>query len=191
MTVLTVRENLKHHGHLYGLRGAELSSRIEQLLVHVGMTDRIHETVSRLSGGMKRRVEIAKGLLHRPEILLLDEPSTGLDPGARHDLWQYLRKLRDEQHVTILVTTHLMEEAEHCDRLAILNQGELVAKDTPEKITQFDWWRLYYDQHIVHRRFTTTLARSIPTGSCDRRSTVTNRTRERSRTDSRSCRSIS
>jgi len=131
---LTVRENLKHHGHLYGLRGAELSSRIEQLLAHVGMTDRIHETVSRLSGGMKRRVEIAKGLLHRPEILLLDEPSTGLDPGARHDLWQYLRKLRDEQHVTILVTTHLMEEAEHCDRLAILNQGELVAKDTPEKL---------------------------------------------------------
>jgi len=131
---LTVRENLKHHGHLYGLRGSELTQRIEQLLTHVGLVDRMGETVSKLSGGMKRRVEIAKGLLHRPEILLLDEPSTGLDPGARHDLWQYLRKLRDEQQVTILVTTHLMEEAERCDRLAILNQGELVAIDTPEML---------------------------------------------------------
>lgn len=131
---LTVRENLKHHGHLYGLRGSELAQLIEQLLTHVGLVDRMGETVSKLSGGMKRRVEIAKGLLHRPEILLLDEPSTGLDPGARHDLWQYLRKLRDEQQVTILVTTHLMEEAERCDRLAILNQGELVAMDTPEML---------------------------------------------------------
>lgn len=131
---LTVRENLKHHGHLYGLRGVELSQRIKELLDHVGLADRMTEIVSRLSGGMKRRVEIAKGLLHRPEILLLDEPSTGLDPGARHDLWRYLRQLREEQQVTILVTTHLMEEAERCDRLAILNQGELVALDTPERL---------------------------------------------------------
>ena len=131
---LTVRENLKHHGHLYGMRGADLAKRIEELLDHVGLTDRLNETVSKLSGGMKRRVEIAKGLLHHPEILLLDEPSTGLDPGARHDLWRYLHQLRDEQEVTILVTTHLMEEAERCDRLAILNQGELVALDTPERL---------------------------------------------------------
>ncbi|MBD3674775.1 MAG: ABC transporter ATP-binding protein [Planctomycetaceae bacterium] len=131
---LTVRENLKHHGHLYGLRGSELSQRIAELLEHVGLSDRINETVSKLSGGMKRRVEIAKGLLHRPEVLLLDEPSTGLDPGARHDLWRYLHRLRDEQRVTVLVTTHLMEEAERCDRLAILNHGELVALETPERL---------------------------------------------------------
>jgi ABC-2 type transport system ATP-binding protein len=80
---------------------------------------------------MQRRVELAKGLIHSPAVLLLDEPSTGLDPGARRDLWQYLRMLRDEEGVSILVTTHLMEEAEHCDRLAILNEGKLVAYGTP------------------------------------------------------------
>src|SRR5207249_7296862 len=79
----------------------------------------------------RRRVEIAKGLLHRPRILLLDEPSTGLDPGARIDLWTYLRQIRDEAGVTILMTTHLMEEAEHCDRLGIMNAGKLVANNTP------------------------------------------------------------
>jgi ABC-2 type transport system ATP-binding protein len=80
---------------------------------------------------MQRRVELAKGLIHAPSVLLLDEPSTGLDPGARRDLWQYLRMLRDEENVSILVTTHLMEEAEHCDRLAILNEGKLVALGSP------------------------------------------------------------
>ncbi len=80
---------------------------------------------------MQRRVELAKGLIHSPAVLLLDEPSTGLDPGARRDMWQYLQTLRDEEGVSILVTTHLMEEAEHCDRLAILNQGKLVALGSP------------------------------------------------------------
>jgi ABC-2 type transport system ATP-binding protein len=131
---LTVRENLKHHGHLYGLSGKQLSERIEQLLSHVGLSDRSEDIVSELSGGMKRRVEIAKGLLHHPSLLLLDEPSSGLDPGARHDLWKYLHRLRDEQQVTILVTTHLMEEADRCDRLAILNHGKLVALETPERL---------------------------------------------------------
>lgn len=131
---LTVKENLTHHGHLYGLRGTPLAARICQLLEHVGLADRTSETVAKLSGGMKRRVEIAKGLLHRPRVLLLDEPSTGLDPGARHDLWTYLQRLRTEQQVTILVTTHLMEEAERCDRLAILNQGTVVALETPEAL---------------------------------------------------------
>lgn len=131
---LTVRENLKHHGHLYGLSGKELAARIDRLLNHVGLSDRAKDIVAELSGGMKRRVEIAKGLLHHPKVLLLDEPSSGLDPGARHDLWKYLHQLRDEQRVTILVTTHLMEEAERCDRLAILNHGELVALDTPERL---------------------------------------------------------
>jgi ABC-2 type transport system ATP-binding protein len=83
---------------------------------------------------MQRRVELAKGLMHRPAVLLLDEPSTGLDPGARRDLWLYLKTLRDEEQVTVLVTTHLMEEAEHCDRLAILSEGKLVALGTPAEL---------------------------------------------------------
>ena len=97
----------------------------------MGLRDRAKERVETLSGGMQRRVELAKGLIHSPSVLLLDEPSTGLDPGARRDLWQYLRTLRDQDGVTVLVTTHLMEEAEHCDRLAILSEGKLVALGSP------------------------------------------------------------
>ncbi len=128
---LTVAENLRYHGHLYGLRGAELETRIDQMLRRVGLDQRPTELVGQFSGGMRRRVELAKGLLPRPRILLLDEPSTGLDPGARIDLWRYLREIRKEEGVTILVTTHLMDEAEHCDRLAIMDQGKLAACDTP------------------------------------------------------------
>ncbi len=128
---LTVAENLKHQGNLYGLSGASLKSRIDDVLGRVGLLDRKGSFVETLSGGMQRRVELAKGLIHSPSVLLLDEPSTGLDPGARRDLWQYLETLRDEAKVAILVTTHLMEEAEHCDRLAILNQGKLVALGSP------------------------------------------------------------
>jgi len=131
---LTVRENLRHQGHLYGLRGRGLKSRIDELAGRLGVADRARDRVDSLSGGLKRRVEIAKGLLHHPRLLLLDEPSTGLDPGARHDLWRYLLQLREAEGVTILVTTHLMEEAEHCDRLGILDQGNLVALDTPERL---------------------------------------------------------
>lgn len=128
---LTVQENLKHQGHLYGLSGAHLKQRMREVLSRVGLLDRAKDTVETLSGGMQRRVELAKGLIHSPSVLLLDEPSTGLDPGARRDLWQYLRMLRDEEGVTVLVTTHLMEEAEHCDRLAILSEGKLVALGSP------------------------------------------------------------
>jgi ABC-2 type transport system ATP-binding protein len=128
---LTVAENLKHQGHLYGLTGAYLKRRITEVLSRVGLLDRAKDAVETLSGGMQRRVELAKGLIHSPSVLLLDEPSTGLDPGARRDVWQYLRMLRDEEGVTVLVTTHLMEEAEHCDRLAILNEGKLVALGSP------------------------------------------------------------
>lgn len=128
---LTVAENLKHQGHLYGLSGAHLKSRIHDVLERVGLLDRAKDMVETLSGGMQRRVELAKGLIHAPSVLLLDEPSTGLDPGARRDLWQYLRTLRDQDGVTVLVTTHMMEEAEHCDRLAILNEGKLVALGSP------------------------------------------------------------
>jgi ABC-2 type transport system ATP-binding protein len=128
---LTAAENLWHQGHLYGLHGAALKSRIQEMLARVGLTDRAHEKAETFSGGMQRRLELAKGLLHHPAVLLLDEPTTGLDPGARRDLWQYLQVLRDQERVTVIVTTHLMEEAEHCDRLAILNEGKLVALGTP------------------------------------------------------------
>jgi len=131
---LTAHENLWHQGHLYGLRGAALKSRIEEILSRVGLADRAGELVEKFSGGMQRRIELAKGLLHHPGVLLLDEPTTGLDPGARRDLWQYLQMLRDEEHVSVLVTTHLMEEAERCDRLAIMNEGNLVALGTPAEL---------------------------------------------------------
>jgi ABC-2 type transport system ATP-binding protein len=131
---LTAAENLMHQGHLYGLRGRALKLRITEILGRVGLADRARELVETFSGGMQRRVELGKGLLHHPSVLLLDEPTTGLDPGARRDLWQYLRLLRDEEHVTVIVTTHLMEEAEHCDRLAILNHGKLVALGTPNDL---------------------------------------------------------
>jgi ABC-2 type transport system ATP-binding protein len=133
---LTARENLWHQGHLYGLHGVQLKMRIDEILTRVGLLDRAHDRVETFSGGMQRRIELAKGLLHHPEVLLLDEPTTGLDPGARRDLWQYLGILRDQEHVSIIVTTHLMEEAERCDRLAILSEGRLVALGTPESLTR-------------------------------------------------------
>jgi ABC-2 type transport system ATP-binding protein len=131
---LTAAENLWHQGHLYGLYGAALRGRVKQILGRVGLSDRAKDRAETFSGGMQRRLELAKGLLHGPRVLLLDEPTTGLDPGARRDLWQYLQILRDEERVTVLVTTHLMEEAERCDRLAILNEGKLVALGTPAEL---------------------------------------------------------
>lgn len=131
---LTVWENLKHQAHLYGLSGRKMRSRIEDLLNQLGLADRKKDRAQSLSGGLQRRVEIAKGLLHAPRLLLLDEPSTGLDPGARHDLWQYLEQLRSGSGVTVLLTTHLMEEAERCDRLGILDEGKLVALGRPDDL---------------------------------------------------------
>jgi ABC-2 type transport system ATP-binding protein len=131
---LTVGENLLHQGHLYGLRGAELQSRSRMLLERFHLEDRVRDRVETLSGGLRRRVELAKGLLHRPSLLLLDEPSTGLDPAARNDVWDYLRKLRDEDGVTVVLTTHLLEEADKADRIAILDQGRLVALDSPDSL---------------------------------------------------------
>ena len=128
---LTVAENLRHQGRLYGLRGEELRSRINAALLAVAMTDWEEELVEKLSGGMRRRVEIAKGMLHRPRLLLMDEPSTGLDPGARSDLWRHLDRLRADAGVTIVLTTHLLEEADRADRLAIMHRGRLAALDTP------------------------------------------------------------
>jgi ABC-2 type transport system ATP-binding protein len=131
---LTVAENLTHQGHLYGLRGRDLVQRIDDRLSRLGLSDRRNARVDSLSGGLQRRVEIAKGLLHDPELLLLDEPSTGLDPRARHDLWRYLRQVRTDSGMTIVVTTHLMDEAEKCDRLGLLDRGRLVALGTPEEL---------------------------------------------------------
>ncbi|MFQ5351933.1 MAG: ATP-binding cassette domain-containing protein [Candidatus Binatia bacterium] len=131
---LTVGENLRHHGHLFGLRGAELETRTGEYLRRLNIADRVDDSVETLSGGLQRRVELAKGLLPKPRLLLLDEPSTGLDPGARMDLWRYLKNLQREEGTTILVTTHLMEEAEQCDRLAILDSGRLVTIGTPSEL---------------------------------------------------------
>jgi ABC-2 type transport system ATP-binding protein len=131
---LTVGENLLHQGHLYGIRGAELQRRSETLLERFRLTDRVRDRVETLSGGLRRRVELAKGLLHHPRLLLLDEPSTGLDPAARNDVWDYLRQLREQDGVTVALTTHLLEEADKADRIAIIDQGKLVALDTPDAL---------------------------------------------------------
>ncbi|RPH75137.1 MAG: ABC transporter ATP-binding protein, partial [Candidatus Rokuibacteriota bacterium] len=134
-TRLTVEENLRHQGHLYGLRGAALVDRIVEVLSRVGLTDRHADLVGTLSGGLQRRVEVAKALLHRPELLVLDEPSTGLDPSARRDIWQDLSELRRGEGTTVVLTTHLMDEAAACDRVAILDAGRLVALDAPDALT--------------------------------------------------------
>ncbi len=131
---LSAEENLMLIGHIYGLRGRALKNRVSEMLSRVGLADRAKEKAETFSGGMQRRLELAKGLLHHPSVLLLDEPTTGLDPGARRDLWQYLQILRDEERVTVLVTTHLMEEAERCDRLAIYANGSVVALGTPAEL---------------------------------------------------------
>lgn len=131
---LTALENLKYHGHLYGLSGVELKKRIDEMLARVGLSDRGRELVETLSSGLRRRVELAKGLLHSPKVLLLDEPSGALDPGARRDLWLHLEELRQNDGVTSFVTTHLMEEAERCDRVAILDRGKLVGLGTPAEL---------------------------------------------------------
>jgi ABC-2 type transport system ATP-binding protein len=133
---LTAAENLTHQGHLYGLRGPDLRRRVEEALAAVGMADRAGERTDRLSGGMRRRVEIAKGLLHRPRVLLMDEPSTGLDPAARIDLWQHLRRISGPAGVTVLMTTHILEEAEGASRVAILERGKMLACDTPDALKE-------------------------------------------------------
>jgi ABC-2 type transport system ATP-binding protein len=133
---LTVRENLEHHGHLYGMRGSRLRDRRRQMLERVGLTDRAGDLVETLSGGLRRRTELAKALLHEPELLLLDEPSTGLDPGARREFNDYLAHLRRNEGVTIVLTTHYMEEAERCDRIAILNEGRMVAVAPPGELKE-------------------------------------------------------
>jgi ABC-2 type transport system ATP-binding protein len=131
---LTVGENLRSQGHLHGLSGATLRDRMEAAMKRLGILDRRNEVVESLSGGLKRRVEIAKALLHKPQVLIMDEASTGLDPGARRELSQYVHELRDNEGVTIVLTTHILDEAERCDRLVLLHQGKIVAEGSPAEL---------------------------------------------------------
>ncbi len=132
---LTVEENLTHQGHLYGLRGRELAGRIDDALARLGLAERRRERGASLSGGLRRRAEIAKALLHRPDLLLLDEPSTGLDPGARRDLWRTLGELRSGG-MTVLLTTHYIEEAGRADRLLLLDRGRIVTGGSPRELEE-------------------------------------------------------
>lgn len=131
---LTARENILFQAALYGIGQREAKSRLDELSEALGVKDQLGIKVDKLSGGLRRRVELVKGLLHRPELLLLDEPSTGLDPLSRLELWQSLEELRLEHSTTIVLTTHLLEEAEKCDRIAILDQGRLLVDESPEAL---------------------------------------------------------
>ena len=131
---LTVAENLRHQGRLYGLGRRELAARAADLLTRFALSDRSADLVETLSGGLRRRVEIAKALLHSPSLLLLDEPSTGLDPGVRLELWDHLQSIRRQDGVTVVMTTHLLDEAEKADRIALIDQGRLVALASPDEL---------------------------------------------------------
>jgi len=131
---LTARENLRFHGMIYKVPRKELPARITESLRWMELDDRSDDLVRNFSGGMKRRLEIARGLLHKPKVLFLDEPTLGLDPQTRNRIWEYLLKLREEHKITLFMTTHYMDEAEYCDRIAIIDCGKIVALDTPEKL---------------------------------------------------------
>jgi ABC-2 type transport system ATP-binding protein len=131
---LTAEQNLRFHGELYGVPKAALGRRMDDLLGLVGLAERRKSLVETFSGGMKRRLEIARGLLHSPRVLFLDEPTIGLDPQSRASVWEYVRALKETEDITVFLTTHYMDEAENCDRIAIMNQGRIVALDTPEAL---------------------------------------------------------
>jgi ABC-2 type transport system ATP-binding protein len=131
---LSAERNLRFHGELYGVPKAVIAERSKQVLEMVGLWDRREGRVATFSGGMKRRLEIARGLLHSPRVLFLDEPTVGLDPQTRASIWNYLDELRRREAITIFLTTHYMDEAEHCDRIAILSEGRIIALDTPDAL---------------------------------------------------------
>jgi ABC-2 type transport system ATP-binding protein len=133
---LTARENLRLGAALYGLGGKRADARIDELLALVELGERAREPVERFSGGMKRRLEIARVLLHEPEILVMDEPSRGIDAPTLRRIWEQLLELRRARRMTILLTTHMPEEAEYCDRIAVLDKGRVIACDTPEALRQ-------------------------------------------------------
>jgi len=131
---LTAEQNLRFHAYAYHVAGDVREKRIAELLELVELSDRRKGKVSTYSGGMKRRLELARGLLHHPQILFLDEPTLGLDPQTRRHIWEYVLALRREEDLTIFLTTHYMDEAENCDRIAIIDYGRVVALDTPDKL---------------------------------------------------------
>ncbi len=131
---LTAEQNLLFHGWAYGVPGEVLRRRLRELLEMVELWDRRKEKISRFSGGMKRRLEIARGLLHTPRVLFLDEPTLGLDPQTRRHIWNYVQELRKREGLTIFLTTHYLDEAEICDRIAIIDHGQIVALDTPDRL---------------------------------------------------------
>ncbi len=131
---LTGAQNLRFHAELYAVPSAAVEPRMHQVLDMVGLWDRRDSLVSTYSGGMQRRLEIARGLLHAPHVLFLDEPTVGLDPQTRSSIWEYINELKTREDITIFLTTHYMDEAEHCDRIAIIDHGKIVAIDTPEAL---------------------------------------------------------
>jgi ABC-2 type transport system ATP-binding protein len=131
---LTAEQNLRLHAELYGVDAALVPGRMRQVLEMVGLWERRGATVATFSGGMRRRLEIARGFLHSPRVLFLDEPTIGLDPQTRSSIWRYIAQLQEREEITIFMTTHYMDEAEFCDRIAIMDQGEIVALDTPEAL---------------------------------------------------------
>ncbi len=131
---LTAEENLRFHADLYGVPRQNLSLRLEHVMQMVNLWERRKSEVKTFSGGMKRRLEIARGLLHSPKVLFLDEPTVGLDPQTRSHIWDYIHNLRKQEDITIFLTTHYMDEAENCDRIAIIDNGTVVALDTPEAL---------------------------------------------------------
>ena len=131
---LTAEQNLKLHAELYGVPKELVAPRMEQVLRMVGLLDRKDGQVMMFSGGMRRRLEIARGLMHSPRVLFLDEPTIGLDPQTRRSIWSYIRQLQEREEITIFMTTHYMDEAEWCDRIAIMDKGEIVALDTPQTL---------------------------------------------------------
>jgi ABC-2 type transport system ATP-binding protein len=128
---LTAQQNLRLHAELYGVPRTAVAPRLEQVMEMVGLWERRGSLVNTFSGGMKRRLEIARGLLHSPHVLFLDEPTVGLDPQTRSSIWSYIRELKANEDITIFMTTHYMDEAEYCDRIAIMDQGRIVVLDTP------------------------------------------------------------
>jgi len=131
---LTAEQNLRFHAELYGMPSKIVAARLEQVMEMVGLWERRTSRVQTFSGGMKRRLEIARGLMHSPRVLFLDEPTVGLDPQTRASIWRYIRELKQREMITIFLTTHYMDEAEYCERIAIIDRGTIVALDTPENL---------------------------------------------------------